>query len=72
MLNPLSLQLGQKITGKEINDWCLDQIRNHGSHYKEAKRLLLKDYNNDRVYRKTLKIETGGGVKPHLVLFERV
>lgn len=36
MLNPLSLQIGQTCTGKQINDWCRYQIENNGSHYTVA------------------------------------
>ena len=42
MLNPLSLQIGQTCSGKEINDWCRYQIENNGSHYKDAVRLLKR------------------------------
>lgn len=40
MLNPLSLQMGQTCSGKEINNWCRYQVENNGSHYKDAVRLL--------------------------------
>ena len=43
MLNPLSLQMGQTCSGKEINDWCNYQINNNGSHYKDAVKLLKKN-----------------------------
>lgn len=71
MLNPLSLQLGQKITGKEINDWCYDQIENNKSHRKQAEFFLTKHYKDDRMYYKTYKAETAGGVKPYVIVFER-
>ena len=53
MLNPLSLMIGQTISGKEINDWCKDQIINNKSHQKIAKFLLSKGYKDDRVYYQT-------------------
>ena len=71
MLNPLSIRIGQKISGKEINDWCLDQINNHGSHYKDAAFLLTKHYNNDTIYIKTYKVETSGSDKPHIIIFKK-
>jgi len=40
MLNPLSLQPGQVIMGRAINEWCIDQINGNGSHKREAERLL--------------------------------
>lgn len=48
--NPLSIELGQCISGYYINDWCRDQIRNEGSHIKEAKHLLSKGYKGDKLY----------------------
>lgn len=71
MLNPLSLQLGQSITGKEINDWCRDQIENNKSHRKQAEFLLTKHYRDDRIYYKSYKVETAGGVKPYVIVFDR-
>ena len=73
MLNPLSLQLGQKITGKEINDWCRDQIENNRSkfHRKYAEFFLSKHYRDDRIYYKSYKAETAGGVKSYVIVFER-
>lgn len=61
MLNPLSIQIGQTITGKQINDWCHDQINNNKSHYKDAKRLLSKNYNDKITYYKIYDIGTGCG-----------
>lgn len=72
MLNPLSLQIGQTCSGKEINDWCRYQIENNGSHYKDAVRLLKKNYKNDRTYCKSYKIETGGCDVPIIIEFDRV
>jgi hypothetical protein len=72
MLNPLSLQVGQEITGKEINDWCLYQIKNNGSHYKQAKYLLTKNYKDDRVYCKSYKIETSGSAQPYIIEFNKI
>ena len=50
MLNILSIQNGQWVTGKEINDWCRVQIENSTSHAKDAARLLKKTYRDDAVY----------------------
>ena len=72
MLNPLSLQMGQTCSGKEINNWCRYQIENNGSHYKDAVRLFKKNYRNDRIYCKSYKIETGGCDVPTIIEFDRV
>jgi hypothetical protein len=72
MINPLSLQLGQIISGKEINDWCEFQIETDGSHVKDAFRLKWKYYRNDRLYKKIYKIETGHPWQGCQILFERV
>ena len=50
MRNILSLVLGTQVTGKEINDWCWDQILNHRSHEAEAQRLIKKNYRDDHQY----------------------
>lgn len=50
MVNILSIQNGQWITGKEINDWCRIQIEGNTSHAKEAARLMKKRYRDDAVY----------------------
>ena len=39
MINPLSYQPGSKFKGSELNFWCEEQIRNHGSHEAEARRI---------------------------------
>lgn len=70
MLNPLSLIIGQTISGKEINDWCKDQIINNKSHQKIAKFLLSKGYKDNRIYCKTYKQETGNN-KPSVIIFMR-
>ena len=70
MLNPLSLQMGQTCSGKEINDWCKDQIVNNKSHQKIARFLLSKSYKDDRIYYKTYKQETGSN-KPSIIIFNR-
>ena len=71
MLNPLSLQLGQRVSGKEINDWCQDQIENEGSHIRDAKRLMAKNYRDDVIYRLIWKDETSGSPMGHTILFQR-
>ena len=71
MLNPLSIEVGQKITGREINEWCKDQIKNQKSHRRQAEYLLSKNYKDERTYCKGLKVETGGGIKPHVIIFEK-
>lgn len=50
MLNIMSLQNGQWVSGKGINDWCREQIDGNLSHAKEAARLMKKRYRDDAVY----------------------
>ena len=40
MRNILSYQYGTIFTGKEITDWCQDQLDNNRGNKKEAKRIL--------------------------------
>lgn len=72
MLNPLSLQFDQTCTGKQINDWCRYQIENNGSHYKDAIRLLKKNFKDDRTYYKTIKAKTAGCGEADVIEFARV
>lgn len=72
MLNPLSVQYGQVVSGKEINDWCRIQIEKNGSHVKDALRLSKKNYKDDVMYRLVWKAETAGCPLGHTILFERV
>ena len=69
MLNPRSLQIGQTCSGKEINNRCHYQIENNGSHYKDAVRLLKKNYKNDRKYYKTIKAKTAGSGESDVIEF---
>lgn len=51
MKNPLSYKIGSIFSGKEINDWCVSQLHKWPSREAaEARRLLRKNYNNERVY----------------------
>ncbi|MBP3226729.1 MAG: hypothetical protein J6M08_07410 [Methanobrevibacter sp.] len=72
MLNPLSLQMGQTCSGKEINNWCRYQVENNGSHYKDAVRLLKKNFKDDRIYYKTIKAKTAGCGEADVIEFDRV
>ena len=69
LLNPLSIQLGQTVSGKQINDWCKYQIENCGSHVRYAKFLLTKNYRDDRTYMKIYKVETAGYTRSHTIVF---
>ena len=71
MLNPLSVQYGQVVSGKDINDWCNHQIANNGSHIRDARRLIAKNYRDDVMYRLVWKAETAGCPAGHTILFER-
>ena len=72
MLNPLSLQMGQTCSGKEINDWCNYQIKNNGSHYKDAVRLLKKNFRDDRTYCKSIKAKTAGCGEHDVIEFRKI
>ena len=61
MLNVLSLELGHHVKGKEINDWCIDQIKNHKSHERDARRLMRKNYSDTRTYALILN-QNGSGI----------
>lgn len=50
LLNIMSIQNGQVVSGATINEWCHAQIDNATSHEKEAERLLKKQYNDDVFY----------------------
>ena len=49
-MNILSVKPGTVLSGKQINDWCIDQVRYRRSHWKEAVRLLSKNYKDDENY----------------------
>lgn len=75
MINPLSIQFGQIISGKDINEWSEYQINTNDSHIKDAFRLKKKEYKNERLYVKTYKIETAGSLPPkfrYTILFKRI
>ena len=53
-MNPTSYQPGARFTGKQLNDWCKDQVDNHRSHEKIAKKLWLHFvFKDNRVYELT-------------------
>ena len=49
-MNILSVERGHILQGKEINDWCIDQIRYKKSHAKDAARLAEKHFDDDAMY----------------------
>ena len=49
-MNILSVERCHILRGKDINDWCVDQIRFKRSHAKEAIRLTKKHYDDDAMY----------------------
>jgi len=51
MRNILSYQTGSRFSGKEINEFCEEQLRNHGSHYHEAHHLYMHyTFKDSRTY----------------------
>ena len=72
MVNVMSLEPGHKVKGKEINDWCMDQILHNGSHLREARRLFIKNYRDETTY-EAVRIPANSGVNASNVLvFKKV
>ena len=72
MKNPLSYTHRALFTGKEINDWCYAQLEKGTSYAaREARRLLRKNYKNDRVYQNAWTCRDSGGGSPMMMIFER-
>ena len=71
MRNPLSYTQPSIFSGFEINEWCRDQI-NHGTvRAREARRLLRKNYKNDRMYILEWTCRDSGAGSPLMIVFRR-
>ena len=71
MRNPLSYTQSRIFYGFEINEWCRDQI-NHGTvRAREARRLLRKNYNNNRMYILEWTCRNSGANSPMMIVFRR-
>ena len=73
MKNPLSyVNTGYVFTGKEINDWCYTQL-NKGTSYaaREARRLLRKNYKDNRLYVNEWTCRDSGSGSPRMMIFRR-
>lgn len=73
MKNPLSyVTEGNIFTGKEINDWCRSQLHKApASVAREARRLLRKNYKDDRLYTNELTCSDTGSGSPLMMVFRR-
>jgi hypothetical protein len=71
MKNPLSYTQPQMFYGFEINEWCRDQI-NHGTvRAREARRLLRKNYKDDRIYVLEWTCRNSGVNSSMMIVFRR-
>lgn len=72
MKNPLSYTNSTIFTGKEINDWCYAQLEKGTSNAARiARRLLRKNYKDDRIYRNVSILSDTGADAPLMIVFER-
>lgn len=73
MRNPLSYITGGNIfTGKEINDWCYAQLHKGNSYAaKEARRLLRKNYKDNRLYVNSGACRNSGSGSGMMTVFRR-
>ena len=71
-VNVLSVKPGTIVTGEQINDWYIDQVKYRRSHWKEAIRLLEKNYKNDVNYvAVSLADNTSGNAKKSLYFMKQ-
>lgn len=59
-------------TGKQINDWCKEQVNHGTSRWREARRLLRKNYKDDRLYISRLTSKNSGCGSGYTLVFERI
>ena len=72
MKNPLSYTHKAIFTGKEINDWCYSQLHKAPAYAaREARRLLRKNYKEDRLYQIAWCMRNSGSGAPMMMVFER-
>ena len=71
MRNPLSYNQRSIFSGLEINEWCYDQINHGTTRAREARRLLRKNYKNDRIYILEWTCRNSGSGSPYMVIFRR-
>ena len=64
MRNVLSYRPGAVFSGQEIKNWCRYQIKNKGSHYKEAKRLYQHYDFKDTCFYELARLPFGPGQDP--------
>ena len=72
MKNPLSYTHKAVFTGKEINDWCRSQLHKAPAYAAcEARRLLRKNYKDDRLYTNEWTCRDSGSGSPLMMVFRR-
>ena len=72
MLNILSVEPGHKVTGKQINDWCAEQIATNGSHFDEALKFIDKNYQDETIYEAIRTELHSGHNAPKVLTFRKV
>jgi len=71
MRNPLSYTNQAFFTGKEINEWCRAQLNKTSARAREARRLLSKNYKDDRIYQIDRTSHDSGCNAPLMIVFRR-
>lgn len=71
MRNPLSYTQPSIFSGFEINEWCRDQIDRGTVRAREARRLLRKNYKNDRMYILEWTCRDSGAGSQLMIVFRR-
>lgn len=71
-MNVLSVHGSNHVfTGKEINDWCRDQVNHGTARMREARRLLRKNYRDDRLYSPIWCDRNSGSGSGQMIVFRR-
>ena len=71
MKNITSYQPGSIFLGKELNYWCKEQIRNHGSHEKIARKIYLHFTFLDKTFYRLVYMQYRTS-EPGQIGFERI
>jgi len=71
MRNPLSYNQPEIFSGYEINEWCRNQMTRGTTRAREARRLLRKNYKNDRMYILSWGSRDSGSGSPSIIVFRR-
>lgn len=71
MRNPLSYTQSRIFYGFEINEWCREQMNRGTTRASEARRLLRKNYKDDRMYILDWTCRNSGSDSPSMIVFRR-